>query len=203
MNAEECARLVSVVRTLYPAQRFDENPENVVTAWGHVVADVTYSEAHAAVVRLARRGVQWVAPGDVRREVASSRHVLTPSVDVLLDDVREVAWREGVGRGRLHPVARRVYDSVGGALSITRMDARGLLQLRRVLDEQAQTYDRRVLDEALPPPTVEHVAISALTILQTRALGPAADDVAPLTPPELYGDRAAELKAFIEGGEKP
>jgi hypothetical protein len=196
MNAEECARLVSVVRTLYPAQRFDDNPENVVRAWGYVVADVEYAEAHAAVVRLARRGVQWVAPGDVRREAAAARNVLAPDVDALLADVREVARREGVGRRALHPVARRVYDSVGGALSIARMDARGLLQLRRVLDEQAQSYDRHRLDDVLPPPAPEHVAISAREVEQTRELEASN---AELTPPELYGERAAELRAFLEG----
>jgi hypothetical protein len=76
MNAEECARLVSIVRTLYPAQRFDENPENVVKAWGFVVADVSYPEAHAAVVKLARRGQPWCSaerPHAGRRRAAARR----------------------------------------------------------------------------------------------------------------------------------
>lgn len=197
MNAEECARLVSVVRTLYPAQRFDENPENVVRAWGFVVADVTYAEAHDAVVKLARRGVAWCSPGDVRREAAAARNVLAPDADLLLTDVREVARREGVGRRQLHPVARRVYDSVGGALSVVRLDARGLLQLRRTLQEGIESYDRRVLDEPLPPPAPEHVAIDVRRDLTQPHELTASD--AELTPPELYGDRAAELRAFIEG----
>ena len=199
MNAEECARLVSVVRALYPAQRFDDDPRNVVQAWGHVVADVDYSEAHAAVVRLARRGVSWCSPGDVRREAARMRNVLSPDVDALLDDVREVARREGIGRRQLHPVARRVYDSVGGALMISRMDGRGLLTLRRALDEQATLFDRAVLDETLPPPTTPHVAIDV-----HRGLTPELEaGEAELTPPELYGERAAELRAFIESGKTP
>lgn len=200
MNAEECARLVSIVRTLYPAQRFDENPENVVKAWGYVVADVTEAEARAAVVKLARRGQPWCSPGDVRREVAAARHVLSPDADALLSDVREVARREGVGRRQLHPVARRVYESVGGALSIVRMDARGLLQLRRALQEGIEAYDRRVLDEALPASAPEHVPISARAPSAPEL--PAAVVDADLTPPELYGERAAELRAFIEG-DKP
>lgn len=197
MNAEECARLVSVVRTLYPAQRFDDNPTNVVKAWGFVVADVDADEAHAAVVRLARRGQTWCSPGDVRREVATARNVLAPDVDALLADVREVTRREGIGRRQLHPVARRVYDSVGGQLMIARMDGRGLLQLRRTLDEQAQLYDRKVLDEQLPPPTVEHVAISQAVRVSRELV--AGEAHAELTPPELYGERAAELRAFIDG----
>jgi hypothetical protein len=198
MNAEECARLVSVVRTLYPAQRFDEDPTNVVRAWGFVVADVDYGEAHAAVVKLARRGVQWCSPGLIRHEVAAARHVLAPDADALLADVREVARREGVGRRDLHPVARRVYESVGGALSIARMDSRGLLQLRRALADAIESYDNRVLDEPLPPPRPEHVAIAA----RPRDATPPelAVSEADLTPPELYGERAKSLREFIEGG---
>jgi hypothetical protein len=82
------------------------------------------------------------------------------------------------------------------------MDARGLLQLRRVLDEQAQAYDRKMLDEALPAPAPEHVPISATPVETARAIGAAPEDAGPLTPPELYGDRAAELRAFIEVGRE-
>lgn len=200
MNAEECARLVSVVRTLYPAQRFDDNPENVVRAWGHVVADVDYTEAHAAVVKLARRGVMWCSPGDVRREAAAARNVLAPDADALLADVREVARREGIGRRQLHPVARRVYDSVGGALSIMRLDARGLLQLRRTLADGIEAYDRKVLDEPLPPPRAEHVAISALHP-ETPPTPELAAPQAELTPPDQYAERAERLRAYLEGDQ--
>jgi hypothetical protein len=194
MNAEECARLVSVVRALYPAQRFDDNPTNVVTAWGHVVADVTYSEAHAAVVRIARRGTSWVSPGDIRREVASSRNVLTPDVDALLADVREVAWHEGVGRRSLHPVAQRVYESVGGALMITRMDGRGFQQLRRQLEQAAAAFDDRVLDDPLPPPTVPHVAIAARDVGRAPELTGPDQPLKPLDP-----ERAERLRGFVDG----
>lgn len=200
MNAEECARLVSVVRTLYPAQRFDENPENVVRAWGFVVADVAYSEAHAAVVKLARRGQQWVSPGDIRREVAATRNALAPDVDLLLADVREVARREGVGRRALHPVAQRVYQSVGGALMISRMDGRGLQQLRRQLEQVAEGFDETVLDDPLPPPAPEHVAISTQVPpgpeLMRAARENEADELHPLNP-----ERAEQLRRFAEGGE--
>jgi len=197
MNAEDCARLVSVVRTLYPAQRFDDNPENVVRAWGHVVADVAYDEAHAAVVRLARRGTPWCSPGDVRRVVAEQRNVLAPDADTLLTDVREVARREGVGRRALHPVAQRVYESVGGALSIARMDAGRLLQLRRSLVDAIEVYDRRVLDDPLPPPAPAHTPISARPV----PAGPSqlAASEADLTPGEEYRDRTEELRRYTEG----
>lgn len=199
MNAEECARLVSVVRTLYPAQRFDEDPRNVVTAWGHVVADVAFAEAHEAVVRLARRGATWCSPGDVRRVVAEQRNALAPDPDDLLADVREVARREGVGRRRLHPVAQRVYDSVGGALSISRMDAGRLLQLRRSLVDGIETYNRRVLDDTLPPPAPEHVEISAQPVDGPAML---AHSEADLTPGDLYPERTKRLRAFVEGGQE-
>lgn len=196
MNAEECARLVAVVRTLYPAQRFDENPENVVRAWGFVVADVEYPEAQAAVVRLARRGTTWCAPGDVRREVAAARHVLAPSVDDLLADVREVTRLQGAGRRSLHPVARKVYDAVGGQLMIARMDGRGLMALRRQLEDVAQGYDRRVLDEPLPPPAPEHVAISAAPPSPAPELSAVEADLVPLDP-----ERADRLRGFVDGSQ--
>lgn len=197
MNAEECARLVSVVRALYPAQRFDEDPANVVTAWGHVVADVDYREAHAAVVKLARRGTQWVSPGDVRREVAATRNVLAPDVDDLLADVRVVARHEGVGRRSLHPVAQRVYDSVGGALMISRMDGRGLQQLRRQLEQVAEGFDETVLDDPLPPPAPPHVAIASRPAEPTRELEQADEPLKPLDP-----ERRDQLRSFVEGGER-
>lgn len=197
MNAEECARLVSVVRALYPAQRFDDDPSNVVTAWGHVVADVAYSEAHAAVVKLARRGTSWVSPGDVRREVAQGRNVLAPDVDALLADVREVARHEGVGRRSLHPVALRVYDSVGGALMISRMDGRGLQQLRRQIEQVAAGFDEAVLDDPLPPPTPVHVAISARDVGRSTPELTAPDD----PPKPLDPVRAELLKSYIDGGK--
>lgn len=169
MNVEECARLVSIVRSLYPAQRFDDNPQNVVTAWGHVVVDLSFDEAHAAVVRIARRGSTWCSPGDVRSEVARMRNVLAPGVDMLLSDVREVASKQGVGRRLLHPVARQVYDAVGGAEGVKRLDARGLQQLRRTIENVVEGYDASVLVDELPParpalqPMRERLALEAAT----------------------------------------
>lgn len=146
MNEREVAELISIVRTLYPAQRFDDNPQNVMRAWALVVADLQIDEARRAVVRLARRGQQWCAPGDVRRECAAGRNVLAPSADEMLSELREVARRQGVGRRALHPVARDVYDAQGGADAIRRLDARGLQQLRRALVEASTTHDQRMLE---------------------------------------------------------
>lgn len=156
MNVEECARLVAMVRSIYPAQRFDDDPQNVVRAWGYVVADLTFVEAQAAVARLARRGTQWLSPGEIRTECARARHVLSPDVDQLLDDVRQVAARQGVGRKLLHPAALVTYDSIGGAEAIKRLDVRGLQSLRRQLLEATEKHDARVLEATeLPPPRPE------------------------------------------------
>lgn len=156
MNAQDVAELVSIVRTLYPAQRFDDNPTNVIRAWGLVVADLDLDEARAAVVRLARRGQQWCSPGDVRREVAAARNVLTPDADTLLSDVRAVASKQGEGRRMLHPAARHVYDAIGGSEAIRRFDSHGLTRLRRQLEDAAAKYDEHqltsdVLPAAQPP----------------------------------------------------
>jgi hypothetical protein len=169
VNAEETARLVSIVRSLYPAQRFDDEPRNVVNAWGSVLLDVTWDEAHAAVVRIARRGATWCSPGDVRSEIARARNVLTPDADQLLAGVREVASRDGVGRKLLHPVARAVYDSIGGAQSVKRLDARGLLQLRRELERKSETHDDRVLVDEWPPPQPPALPVAAKIELEAAA----------------------------------
>lgn len=195
MNAEECARLVALVRTLYPAQRFDENPENVVNAWGQVIADVGFAEAHEAVIMHARRGSSWISPGDIRQIVARTRNVLAPDVDALLHDVREVATRDGVGRSMLHPAAQRAYETVGGAQAIRRMDSIGLLQLRKVLIEAVETHDRRTLDLRLPPPTVPHKPIEE----QLRLSGER--ELLPPLNPQLTTDRTKELRQWAEGGE--
>ena len=194
MNAAECARLVSVVRALYPAQRFDADPQTVVQAWGHVVADVQYDEAHAAVVRLARRAVAWVSPGDVRREVAAGRFVLAPDVDALLYDIRWVASHDGAGRSALHPAAQTAYDVVGGSLAIRRMDTIGLLQLRKVIAEQTTKHNLRVLDTALPAPTTEHVPIAARPV-ETREI----EGAVPSTmSSEEYAAHVERLRTFTE-----
>lgn len=193
VNAEECARLVSLVRSLYPAQRFDENPRNVVDAWGFVVADVDFEEARAAVVRLARRGVQWVSPGDVRREAAHSRNVLAPDVDQLVRDCREVARLQGVGRRSLHPAALSAYDTIGGAETIKRLDAYGLGRLRSMIADAAASFDRRVLDEQLPQRR-EPYSLDTTERKMTELEGPSVE--ARPMPEQLR-------KMIDEGGKRP
>lgn len=153
MEPRDVGELVSIVRTLYPAQRFDDNPENVMRAWALVIGDLQLNEARHAVVSLARSGAQWCAPGDVRRIVAEDRHVLSPDVDQLLADLREVASRDGVGRKHLHPVAQRVYDAQGGAAAIRQMNAPQLQSVRKSLIEQRERFDKFTLSVGeLPPP---------------------------------------------------
>jgi hypothetical protein len=145
MNAQDVGELVALVRTLYPAQRFDERPENVLRAWAAIVGDLELDESRAALVRLARRGATWCAPGDVRREVAQHRNVLSPPVDDLLTDLRTVAHRDGEGRSLLHPVARSVYDAAGGAPAIRQMSPTQLQGLARMLREKREHHDARTL----------------------------------------------------------
>jgi hypothetical protein len=152
MNVDEVALTVGIVRKLYPAQRFDDDPQRVVEAWGLVIGDLSLIETRDAVVRLARRGQQWCAPGDIRREVATARNVLTPDVDMMLADMQRVAARQGVGRRLLPIAAQRVYASVGGAETIKRMRPAELAQMRRALVEQAEKVDRDVLVAQMPPP---------------------------------------------------
>lgn len=198
MNAEEGGRLVSLVKSLYPAQRFDLDPANTVQAWGFVLADVEFSEAHAAAVRITRRGTTWCGPGDIRREAAAGRHVLAPDADALLADVREVARLGGTGRKALHPVARAAYDAIGGAESIKRLDSYGLMRLRTTLTQRIEAFDRRVLDDTLPPQQSEHVAIATRIAQREREL------TAPESEPADYAARAQELRdKLAEIGKVP
>jgi hypothetical protein len=105
----------------------------------------------------------------VRSEIARTRNVLTPDADQLLADVREVASRDGVGRKLLHPVARAVNDSIGGAQSVKRLDARGLLQLRRELERKSEMHDDRVLVDELPPPQPPALPVAAKIELEAAA----------------------------------
>lgn len=151
MNADETMQLLGIVRTMWPAQRFDDDPRAAAAAWGMVLGDCTLAETRVAVVRLARTGTTWCQPGDVRREVAADRGALAPNVDEMLDALLNVAADDGVGRLALHPVARRVYDANGGASAIRTMHGPGIGAMRRALADTAQTHDRAVLAIELPP----------------------------------------------------
>lgn len=195
MNDVEIGKLIGVVRSLYPAQRFDDSPSNVLHAWSAVVSDLGYDEAREAVVRIARRGGTWCAPGDVRREVAHARHVLSPDVDMLLADVREVASHDGVGRSLLHPAAQRAYTSVGGAQSIRRLDAYGLQRLRKAISEQCEREDARVLEDVLPPPRPALLPIREQIVELERAQLAKA---LPAAPANAHPETADELRRMRE-----
>jgi len=145
VNTEQVTRIVSLVRTLYPHQRLDENPQNVVDAWSVVVADLEFDETRAAVIQQARSGANWCSPGDIRKRVARLRDVLAPNVDDVMRDLQQVANRGGEGRSNLHPFAKRIYATVGGAPAISNMTPGQLQQLRRMVETDVAAYDERVL----------------------------------------------------------
>lgn len=190
MIEAECAALVAMVKSLYPAQAFDSDPHNVVKSWGYVVRDLGYDESRAAVARLSRCGQQWCSPGDVRREVARARNVLTPDVDRLLGECREVAAHNGLGRSLLHPAAQAAYLSVGGAQAIRRMDSRGLQSLRRAIEQQAEQHDQRTLESDTLPPAADALPplseqIAELAAQADRKALPAATNAHPETAEKL------------------
>jgi hypothetical protein len=191
----ETAELVAIVKTLYPAQRFDSDPRNVVAAWQLVVADLSLDEARAAVVRLSRRGQQWCSAGDVRTQCARARNVLAPDVERMMLDLREVARREGQGRSMLHPAARRVYDAVGGSLTIRQLTPAGVASLRKQLVDSAHSFDEHVLADELPP---AHAA--ALGVEQRLALEgtPLVDEIERVPMPDSVREEIAAATKSID-----
>lgn len=171
MNQEQVARIVSMVRTLYPHQRMDENPQNVVDAWSLVIIDLDFDEARAALVMHGRSGASWCSPGDIRKRVAKLRNVLSPAIDDLLLDMREVARRRGEGRKLLHAVARRVYDAAGGAPAINDMSARQLQELRRQLVDAASDYDEERMSSQQMPAAIEAYMPVTLRIEERASRG--------------------------------
>lgn len=154
MNEEQVGRIVSLVRTLYPHQRMDENPQNVVDAWSVVILDLDFDETRAAVVQQGRSGASWCSPGDIRKRVARLRNVLAPHVDDLMRDLQDVASHGGSGRTLLHPLAQRIYATAGGSPAISNMTPGQLQQLRRQVEADVAAHDERELTAATMRPTV-------------------------------------------------
>lgn len=183
MNAQEVGEVAAIVRALYPAQRFDDDPQNVLRAWALVLGDLQLPECRDAVARLARRGQQWCSPGDVRREVARMRHLLSPDVDSLLADVRLVAAKGGVGRRVLHPAARHVYDAIGGCEAIRRLDVHGLARVRRQLEDAVKVYDEHQLQAPeLPESRQPYAQLTDRTLLEAPSVSDRASERVAMPP---------------------
>lgn len=69
MNPLEIARIISGVRALCPAQKFDEATPDM---WELVLAEVNYDDAKAAIVTLGRSQT-FIAPGEIYTEVKRMR----------------------------------------------------------------------------------------------------------------------------------
>lgn len=157
MNEQECARIVSLVRTLYPHQKLDENPQNVVDAWSLVISDLEFDECRAAVVAHGRSAAPWCSPGDIRKRVARLRNVLAPHPDDVMAAVQSVANHGGEGRRQLHPFSQKIYAQVGGAPAISGMSPRDLLQLRGRIERDVIAHDEQVLTEPRMRPAAEQL----------------------------------------------
>lgn len=70
MTPDETAQLLSFVTAVTPSQKV-----NAFTgrAWAVVLDDISYADAYAAVVALAKKQ-SYISPSEVRLEVARRRH---------------------------------------------------------------------------------------------------------------------------------
>ena len=71
MNPTETVALVRLVRRIWPSMRIEEQTPD---AWHPLLEDIPLEAAMTAVRAIAKRSGAYVAPADIRREVASSTH---------------------------------------------------------------------------------------------------------------------------------
>lgn len=75
MNQREVATLIAVVIHLWPTVPWrNDEPGPLAITWHSVLADVTFDEAHAVVVDVARTGAQFPpTPGTIAKTVLDGR----------------------------------------------------------------------------------------------------------------------------------
>ncbi len=168
MIPSETVTLVRLIAELWPSMRINPHTPD---AWHPLLEDIPRDAAMAAVYRLAKVSSAYIAPADIRREVAAAAGLLPPAEDDAWEQVLAVALADGVGRSRLHPVLEAAYTSMGRAPAIKTGapgPTRGLFgQAYRRLSEE---YSREVLAGDLFQPPARPVAAIAADVVEPESV---------------------------------
>jgi hypothetical protein len=115
MNPTDTVNLLRLVGEIWPSMRINPHTPD---AWHPLLQDIPRDAAITAVRRLAMVSSSYLAPADIRREVASAAGLLPPGEDTAWELALAVAVDEGYGRSTLPGAVRATYDALGGAPSI-------------------------------------------------------------------------------------
>lgn len=111
MTPTQTVQLVAIISEIWPSMKLGSHTPD---AWHTVLGDLPYADAVAAVQHLARTRGGYIAPADIRRQVAAAAGLLAPNEAEALADAAEVAGRQGLGAMHLHPVTYEAYRAMGG-----------------------------------------------------------------------------------------
>lgn len=111
MTPTETVRLIAIVRQLWPSMKMEAHTPD---AWHLILDDVTLDDALGAVKHLAKVRSGYIAPADIRRQIASVYGLLAPTEAEGLAAAAHVAGQQGVGGRQLHPVVYAAYRAMGG-----------------------------------------------------------------------------------------
>lgn len=111
MTPTETVKLVAVIRKIWPSMKIDEHTPD---AWHIVLSDLPLDAALSAVNHLARTRSGYIAPADIRRQVAAAAGLLPPTEADALQAAAYVAGSQGAGASRLDPTVREAYRAMGG-----------------------------------------------------------------------------------------
>lgn len=115
MKPTQTVQLVRLIAQIWPSMRINEHTPD---AWHPLLEDLDFDAAVQAVKDVAKVSSAYIAPADIRRQVAASAGLLAPSEDVAWQQAVDVALAEGIGRSRLHPAVAQAYANVGAAPGI-------------------------------------------------------------------------------------
>lgn len=159
MTPTQTVKLVAIIRQLWPSMKVDEHTPD---AWHVILDDLAFDDALAAVRHLARTRSGYIAPADIRRQVAAAAGLLPLLTEAeALQEASNVAGQQGYGASNLDSATYHAYRAMGGP---TAFDAPASVlrpQWARVYAAVAERQIEELLAGDLGALVAQHRAITA------------------------------------------
>ena len=142
MKPTDTVRLTRLLSAAYPAMRLDEYTTD---AWQMLLADLDADDVMSAVLALGKSSPRFIAPADIRREIAATHGLLPPSEAEGFTAAAHVASNQGEGGRNLHPVVRAAYYDLGGPGAFFGDQSFLRNHWRRAYEARVAEYERALL----------------------------------------------------------